>query len=427
MPNRTDEHQLNEQETRIRDEIESRFDSMLGDLERWVSIPTGWNHVAGLDELRGTLTQRLEALGASVEVIPGSPKPDWLLGAADGRIPPTAVCRRPTENGPRILIACHMDTVFDPGGAFQRLNVTPDRLRAVGPGCIDMKGGILIALTALEALEQVGVRPSFTFMLTGDEETGSYCSDKALVDEAEKHDVGLVTEPALPGGELAIKRMGSGQFQIEARGRAAHVGRAFTEGVSAVEALAEAIISACRIADPKKGRIVNIGPLAGGDATNVVPDRARAWGNVRFPTHEIAEELAAMLDDLQKNLRPGPAQAAHLGEDPDAEDHPLPSVVVRRSFNRPAKPLTPQVEQLGMMARGAAESLGQSLPFASTGGVCDGNVLQSAGLPTIDTLGVRGGGMHTVKEWIELSSLTERAQLFALLVSRITHRGFPPV
>ncbi|MEO0715968.1 MAG: M20/M25/M40 family metallo-hydrolase, partial [Planctomycetota bacterium] len=66
-----------------------------------------------------------------------------------------------------------------------------------------------------------------------------------------------------------------------------------------------------------------------------------------------------------------------------------------------------------------AEDLGQQLPFAKTGGVCDGNIMQHAGLPTIDTLGVRGGGLHTPDEWIDLTSLVERCQLLAILLARI--------
>ena len=138
-------------------------------------------------------------------------------------------------------------------------------------------------------------------------------------------------------------------------------------------------------------------------ATNVVPDRARAWGNVRFPSPQIADELAEGLDAL--------------ATPPTSES--LPRVTVHRSFNRPAKPLTPATRALAEAAWSVAESLGQRLPFGKTGGVCDGNILQDAGLPTIDTLGVRGGGLHTPQEWIEIASLVERCQLLAVLIARI--------
>jgi len=264
-----------------------------------------------------------------------------------------------------------------------------------------MKGGLVIAMAALESLEECGIRCGWSFLMNSDEETGSYFSDTALATEARAHDVGLALEPALAGGELAVDRMGSGQFAIRCRGKASHVGRAFAEGVSAVTKLGECIVAAGKMPDITRGKILNIGPLRGGAATNAVPDEAWAWGNVRYPTQEICDELARELD----------AMATPEGSMPGAE--------VMRSFNRPAKPLIPRTEKLAMLAREAAEDLGQRLPFAKTGGVCDGNQLQAAGLPTIDTLGVRGGGLHTPDEWIELASLVERCQMLALTISRL--------
>jgi glutamate carboxypeptidase len=192
---------------------------------------------------------------------------------------------------------------------------------------------------------------------------------------------------------------------LEARGQSAHVGREFEKGVSAVTALARALLRVAEIPDLPRGLIANVGPIEGNGATNAVPDRARAWGNVRFPTNELAAELAASLDSL-----------ATVGD-------ALPRIIVHRDFNRPAKPMTPEVERLALHARSAAEDLGQSLPFTKTGGVCDGNILQHEGLATIDTLGVRGGGLHTRDEWIELASLVERCQLLALLMARVSAGG----
>eukprot|EP01025_Chloroclados_australasicus_P016110 TRINITY_DN17924_c4_g1_i1.p2 TRINITY_DN17924_c4_g1~~TRINITY_DN17924_c4_g1_i1.p2 ORF type:complete len:214 (+),score=52.98 TRINITY_DN17924_c4_g1_i1:35-643(+) len=116
----------------------------------------------------------------------------------------------------RVLIAGHLDTVHPDGGPFQELTVAEDGATAVGPGCVDMKGGLVIAACALESLEEAGVPASWTYLLNADEETGSYHSEAALRDQASQHDFGLALEPALPGGELAIERMGSGQFMIEA-------------------------------------------------------------------------------------------------------------------------------------------------------------------------------------------------------------------
>lgn len=393
-------------EQRVAGDLAARADSMARDLEAHVNIPTGKNHTPGLDQYRGMLLERVKALGAEVRLVPGDARPAWLeITPRPFDPPPIAVCSRPGKTAPRVLIACHIDTVFDPADPFNRFERSADGRTATGPGVVDMKGGILVALNALEALAAAGADCTWTLVLTSDEETGSFSSERVLREQARLHDAGVATEPALPGGALAIERMGSGQFQIETLGRSAHVGRDFTSGVSAVTALAQAIVAISKMPDPAKGRIISVGPLKGGDATNAVPDRALAWGNARFPAQEVADELVAMLDALQ------------------TPENALPRVIVRRTFNRPAKPLTPATERLALMARAAAEDCGQTLPFASTGGVCDGNILQDEGLPTIDTLGVRGGGLHTPNEWIELTSLPERAQLLATLLHRLAQGG----
>ena len=402
---------LTPQEERIRTLVKARAGPMLSDLRMHVALGTGKNNKGPLDQCRFALTQRLQRLGAMIELVPGDLKPDWLHGVEPGGyIPPTAVCRRKPRRSAStptpILVSGHLDTVHDPAGPFKQLSVSADGKAATGPGCVDMKGGLVIAVAALEVLEEAGFDLAWTVVFNSDEETGSYHSEKALRREAARvageGGLGLVLEPALPDGGLVVERLGSGQFMVETRGRAAHVGRDFTEGVSAVNALAERLVAIARLPQPSRGRIVNVGPLQGGIGTNVVPDLARAWGNVRYPNQRIADELAQALDAM---ITP---------------EGSLPSVVIRRSFNRPAKPLTPAVQKLADIARGAAEDLGQRLPFGKTGGVCDGNILQDEGLPTIDTLGVRGGGLHTPQEWIELPSLVERCQLLAVLIARLS-------
>jgi len=398
---------LSTQEQLLADTIASKADALLDDLVLHVGIPTGGFNEKGIEHTRDLLTSRLTALGATHTQTNPDPKPDWLLGGQPGGYQPkTSICER--LNGVmtgRVLIAGHMDTVHDPNGPFQELDIASDGQTAIGPGCVDMKGGLVIAVAALEALDECGVNANWTFTLNGDEETGTYHSAKTLADQAKLHDFGIALEPAMPGGELVIERMGAGQFMIETTGKSAHVGRAFTDGVSAVTKLAECVVAVGDMPDPERGRILNIGPLEGGPVTNAVPDHARAWGNVRFPDQTIADEITTMLQAL------------------NTSGDSLPGVTVHRSFNRPAKPLIPATEKLALQARAVAEALGQKLPFAKTGGVCDGNILQQAGLPTIDTLGVRGGGLHTPDEWIEIPSLVERCQLLAILIARLSAGG----
>ncbi|MEQ9617331.1 MAG: hydrolase [Phycisphaerales bacterium] len=378
--------------------LASRQGAMVETLASWVAIPTGRNHTPGLDRFRGEITGRLEALGATTSLVAGDPKEAWLGDTKDATIPPTAVCDRLVDGAVRTFIAGHLDTVFPPDSPFDSLTVSPDGATATGPGVVDMKGGLLIAVEALEALHAEGIETGWTFLLNSDEETGSYHSHRALRETAGRHDVGLALEPALPGGGLAVRRKGSGQFYIEAHGRSAHAGREFEKGVSAVYALARAITEIETLSDVKRGLTVNIGPVEGGVATNIVPPLARAWGNVRFPEEALAEAFGARLSAL------------------NTAGDAMPRIVTKHNFSRPAKPLTPGTERLASVVKSCAESLGQTMDLVSTGGVCDGNIMQAAGLPTIDTLGVRGGGLHTTDEWIELPSLSERAQLFASLL-----------
>ncbi|MCH6550436.1 MAG: M20/M25/M40 family metallo-hydrolase [Planctomycetes bacterium] len=397
---------LTDTERRLCDLVKARSDLLLKQLAEHVAIPTGRNYTPGLDRYRDLLAERLSALGAVIKHMPGEPRPKWLEtpgeSSAGPSIPPTLVAKHRVDSAtPRILIVGHLDTVHDPEDSFCELTVSSDGKIATGPGAVDMKGGVLIAVTALEMLAEAGVELNWTMLLNSDEETGSFHSEAALREAASEHDLGIVLEPALADGALVIERVGSGQFMVEVFGRAAHVGRNFAEGRSAVNELAAIVGRLAGASAPHRGEIVNVGPLRGGSVTNTVPDRAAGWGNVRYVDPAAGDRLAALIDGLA------------------TPDDAMPRVVVRRSWNRPVKPLTAAVRGLAESVRAAASDLGQPLSFASTGGVCDGNILQDAGLPTLDTLGVRGGNLHRDDEFIEIASLVDRCQLLAVLLARL--------
>lgn len=400
---------LNDRERALCDWIADRHDDLVKQLAAHVAIPTGQSFRPGLDEYRGLLCDRLRDLGASIELQPGEPRPWWLdsdrqssVESHDEEPLPVVLAKRKVQDGqPSVLIAGHLDTVHDPHGSFREMTLQSDKRYATGPGVVDMKGGILVALIALEALAERGIDLNWSVILNSDEETGSFQSAARLRDAAADHHLGIAIEPALADGSLAIERMGSGQFMFEVFGQSAHVGREFEKGVSAVTQLGELLVTLGATADPDMGRIVNVGPLKGGTVTNAVPDYAACWGNVRYNDPAVGEELGRVIDALQTN------------------DDAMPRIVVHRNWNRPAKPLNDAVQQFAEITRRAAEDLGQQLPFAKTGGVCDGNILQDAGLPTLDTLGVRGGNLHRPDEFIELASLVERSQLLAVLLARI--------
>ena len=387
---------------------------MADELAAWVAIPTGRGHAAGLHAQRAALAHRLRALGAVTRDVSCDARPAWIdppgaggVSAAGGAADAVDVLvAEHAGPGPRLLLSGHFDTVHDPHSRFRELRAIGGG-RATGPGCADMKGGLVVALAALEAIRDAGIPLAWTFVLVPDEETGSYGSARALREVAPGHAAAFVFEPAGDGDSLVVERMGAGQFMIEAWGRAAHAGRDYAKGVSAVRALAGAVLGAEAASDPAAGRIVNVGPLEGGAATNIVPDHARAWGNLRFSRPEDEAAIAAALSALETGA-----------------DGEVPRVRVRRIAGRPAKPLTPEVERLAAIVRGASEDLGRALPFGRTGGVCDGNNLQAAGVPTVDTLGVRGGNLHREDEWVDLDGMADRAQLAALSFLR-TARAAP--
>jgi glutamate carboxypeptidase len=268
----------------------------------------------------------------------------------------------------------------------------------------------------MEALAECDALPRMSVVLNSDEETGSYHSAKAIVDEAARvagmggsgggGGVGLALEPAASDGGLVVERAGSAQFIIEAFGRSAHVGRDFTSGVSAVNALAHAIVRVAAMPRPAEGVVLNIGPIRGGKTTNSVPEYACAWGNARFPSSFAWTEIESRLKELERD-------AGVIGA----------TLKVRTSLARPAKPLTPETQKLAEVARAVSQELGMALPFGKTGGVCDGNLMQAAGLPTIDTVGVKGGGLHTTDEWIDLTSFVARCQMLAVVMMRVADDG----
>jgi glutamate carboxypeptidase len=353
-----------------------------------------------LDRALTWIEGALAGLGASIERMPASGKQGGL-GAPDGSAQGAGitVARRGADDHRRMLLCVHLDTVHAhwPGATWTEVGS-----RVVGPGVADMKGGVLVVLLALRALRTAGVDDlSWTVVATTDEETGSWASRDALAALAPGHAAAFIPEPAMPDGSVVVQRPGSARVGIDVFGRAAHAGRDAANGISAVTALCEAVAAAARLADPPR-RIVNMARLVGGEATNIVPDRASAEGNIRWQSEADGQALMAGLRALGRGA-------------PDD----LPHVVVDIRVNRPVKERSQAVEALVRCMEDAAGVLGLQVGAGFTGGVSDGNIVQAAGVPTIDGMGVRGGNLHRSDEFAELDSLGERAALLALTMLRV--------
>ncbi len=220
-----------------------------------------------------------------------------------------------------------------------------------------------------------------------------------LQQTARGHVAGLVFEPALEDGRLAGARGGSGNFDLIIRGRSAHVGRQFADGRSAMHVAGE-VVSLLADFNKADGVTVNVGRIDGGGPTNRVADLAIIRFNVRVQNDERRE---AMENDLRR-------LTFVLGRRDGIQAE------LRGGFLSPPKPMTPATQAVFERVRQCGSELGIDVSWTDTGGVCDGNKLQAAGLPTVDTLGVRGGKLHTDEEFMIPSSLVERAQLAALVL-----------
>jgi glutamate carboxypeptidase len=303
----------------------------------------------------------------------------------------------------QLLFTGHMDTVYGADHAFQAVS-WPEQGVLNGPGVADMKGGIAVLLAALRAVEATpGAAPfGYEVVINSDEEVGSAGSATLLADAARGKRAALTYEPsALPDGTLAGARPGSGNFSILIEGRSAHAGRNPEEGRNAIVAAADLTLRLAAIRSP--GLSVNPARIEGGSPNNVVPDRAILRANMR---PRSAEDQAAAQSALDAAIS---AVAA---------EHDV-RIQVHGSFARPPKPLDPQAGKLFELVRACGADLGQQIGWRASGGVCDGNNIAACGVPVVDTMGVRGGAIHSPDEYLIVESLRERAALSALTILRL--------
>ena len=300
----------------------------------------------------------------------------------------------------RVLLCIHMDTVYGKDHPFQKCSTLSDG-NVNGPGVADAKGGLVVMLHALKALEAspLAGRIGWEVLINPDEEIGSPGSVHLINDIAPRCDFGLLFEPSLPDGTLVSWRKGSGNFTFVVRGRAAHAGREFEKGRNAIVALSRLIDAIDQLNDG--GEVTfNAGRIQGGEALNMVPDLAIGRVNVRVKTVEQQAYVEAKFDELVDKF------------------NQLEGFSVERfgSFTSPPKPLSDDVADLQKRIESCGEAIGIDIQWRGTGGASDGNKFAAAGLPNIDTLGPRGGNIHSSDEYLIPDSLVPRAKLTALIL-----------
>ncbi|HEX4642006.1 MAG TPA: M20 family metallopeptidase [Candidatus Acidoferrales bacterium] len=369
--------------------LRTRETAMTRLLGEFVRVESPSTDKAAVDRLGRRVTAEWRRRGASVSLLKQRERGDHVR----------AEWNPAGKNAKRqILVLGHMDTVYELG----TLARTPFRLsrgRARGPGTFDMKGGLVIALFAADALVARGFVPPkrIVFLWTSDEEIGSKTSQAAIEREARRSDAVLVLEPAAgPQGDVKTGRKGVGEIEIIATGRTSHAGLNPEDGINAIEEIALQIARISRWNQPRRGTTVNAGIIAGGTRTNVIPDQARVIVDVRAARAAEMRGLERKFHALRPILRGAKLE-------------------VRGGFNRP--PMERKVgAPLYARARALSREMGLSLGEAFVGGGSDGNFTAALGVPTLDGLGAVGEGAHSPDENVLIRALTERAALLAGLL-----------
>ena len=363
--------------------LETQASTMESLLLEWSSINSHTFNKAGLSRQFLAIEKVTASLNASVERIPLKPYSSLNNNGlmVEQKLGDLLLLRQRPQARLRFLLCGHMDTVFSESSAFQK-PVTKDPGIINGPGVTDMKGGLLVMLFALQAIENSpwAKNIGWDVLINPDEEIGSPGSSSFLTEYASKSKFGLVFEPALDSdGTFASARKGSGKFTIIVRGRAAHAGRNYHEGRNAIYGIAQLLVEINKLNEQREGVTVNAGVIHGGESLNVVPPLAVCHVDIRITQASDAvwvhTEIQKTLDKL--NTKDGFKAELHGG------------------FGRKPKVFDAPTESLFKTLEDVGAALGLSLRHAATGGCCDGNNLAAVGLPTVDTLGVRGGHIHT--------------------------------
>ena len=374
----------------------------------WSAINSGSRNLAGLAAMADALEPVLAALGPVTRVAPAP------VSAVDA-----SGVSRPLAHGDslhlivrpdapvRVLLTGHIDTVFAADHPFQATRWR-DAATLNGPGTADMKGGIAVMLGALAAVEASPFASAIGYevVLNADEEVSSLGSAALLREAARRCHLGLTYEPALPDGTLAGGRKGSGNFAAVVTGRAAHAGRDPENGRNAVVAAADLAVRLAALT--RRGRSVNPARIDGGGPNNIVPDLAILRFNVRPST--LADQARAT-NDIDAAI------------DAVAARHEV-AITLDGGFARPPKPLDANQRRAFDLVADCGAAIGLPIGWRDTGGVCDGNNLAATGLAVVDTMGVRGGAIHSADEFMAVDSLAERARLSALVLMRVAQHGF---
>ncbi|HXN71738.1 MAG TPA: M20 family metallopeptidase [Candidatus Acidoferrales bacterium] len=379
---------------RILDELKSREKDMVRLLGDFVRCESPSHNKSAVDHLGAMVAREWKRRGAKVRILRSPLRGNhvraevWL---GNGR-PPRQ----------QVMVLGHMDTVY-PLGTLPKMPFRVSGGKAWGPGTFDMKGGLVLALFAIDALKAAGIKPNkrLVFLWTSDEEIGSESSRYSIEREARRSDAVLVLEPSFgPDGRLKTARKGVGGAEIIVTGRSAHAGVDPEKGVNAVHELALQIQRLMKLNDPRRGITVQATVVAGGTVSNVIPADARAELDIRYSRKADAAGLQRRLRALRPILKGA-------------------RVEVRGERYRPPLERTAATRALFRHAQSLMRDIGLPLGEAATGGGSDGNFTSALGVPTLDGLGPVGDSPHSPREHVVIRALPERAALIASLLATL--------
>ena len=367
-------------------------EEMLAGLRPWIETESPTFDASAVNRMMDVAQHDLAVLGARTTRIP-SP-----MGLGDSL---RAEMPHPRAGEGGILLLGHMDTVH-PIGTLEKLPFKREGEICYGPGLMDMKGGNYVYLDALRKLLAAGVETPLpvTVLFTPDEEIGTPATRRLIEEEAKRHKYILVPEPARPDGGAVIGRYAIARFNLQTRGRPSHAGWALSEGRSAIAEMAKnvAVIEGMTTEDCT----FSVGVFHAGQWVNCVSS--------------VCDAEVLTMAKTQEQLDAGVEKMMALNSD---EGDVI--LEIRRGVTRPVwEPNQPGTMAMLKLAQEIGSELGLALSGSSAGGGSDGNFTGFLGLPTLDSIGVRGKGLHTLEEHIFVDSLTERAKLAAGLYCRLT-------
>jgi glutamate carboxypeptidase len=368
------------------------LDELLAGLKRWVECESPTFDADAVNRMMTLAAEDLATWGADVERIPGPPGLGDCLKAS---------FPHPDSERGGILIMAHLDTVH-PVGTLETLPFRQEGTRCYGPGICDMKGGTYAALQAVVALREAGIDTALPIhvLLTCDEEIGSPGTRELIEREASKHRYILVPEPAREGNGVVSGRYAIARFELLAHGRPSHAGAALAEGHSAIREMVARIPEIEAMTDDDC--TFSVGVVQGGQWVNCVSTTCRG------EALSMAKRQTDLDRGIERMLRWNQLDESGVGFE------------VKLGVVRPVWEPNAATLALYDHAKAVADELEMPLPHSSSGGGSDGNFTGALGLATLDGLGLRGVGIHTLNEHIEIDSLIERSRLMAGLMARLT-------